>query len=123
VNARVTEPRCHEFYFAELDTLVQVRPGEEAVSIRATRATFSARRQENFIHELAAEGFIDDDYRWFSFASPFPARRVCWRVDPSWVALEPAVRAATGRFVRRLLAGAGLLWIGLMTLLFLHIIP
>jgi len=112
-------PRCHEFYFAKLDTLVQVEPSADGVTIRATRDTFSPRRKECFIRELAAEGFIDDDYRWGSLTGVNPNRRVRWLVDFSWLKISPEATAATRRFMLRLLGGAALLWLALMTAILL----
>jgi len=120
MKTQAAEPRYHEFYFANLDTLVEVEQVAGAVTIRATRDTFSARRRECFIHELAAEGFIDDDYRWFSFTDAHPFRRVCWFVDYSWLKISPELTASTRRFVLRLFGAAVLLWLALMTALFLR---
>jgi len=120
MKADAAEPRCHEFYFADLDTLVQVRSSDDFVSVHATRDTFSTHRKESFVHELAAEGFIDDEFRWFSFADPFPVRHVRWLVDLSWLAISPGLTASTRRFMLRLLGGAALLWLALMTALLLR---
>ena len=120
MKAHAIEPACHEFYFANLDTLVQVEQFDNSVTIRATRPTFSEQRKECFIHELAAEGFIDDDYRLFSFTAAQPFRRVRWLVDYSWLKINPALTAATRWFVLRLFASATLLWFALMTGAFLH---
>ena len=114
------EPRCHEFYFANLDTLVQVEQVENSVIIRATHDTFSERRKEYFIHELAAEGFIDDGYRWFSFTDAPGSRPVRWLVGCSWMKISPQVTVATRRFMLRLFCAAALLWLGLMTAAFLR---
>lgn len=114
--------RCHEFCFAQLDTLVLVEPADDAVTIRATRDTFSDRRKEYFIHELAAEGFIDDGYRWFSLADANPARTVRWRIDFSWLEIGPELRATARRFMLRTLGAAALLWLGLMTALLAGVI-
>ncbi len=112
-------PRCYEFHFPELDTLVLVEASEADVTIRATRDTFSEQRKRCFIHELAAEGFIPDDYEWRSLAGSEMSRGVRWFVDVSWLRIDPAVTAIARRFMVRLLAGGFLLWFALMAGLFL----
>ncbi len=120
MKTHAVEPRGHEFYFANLDTLVQVEQSADAVTIRATRHTFSARRKEYFIHELAAEGFIDDRYRWFTAVGDAGTLGVRWLVDISWLKISPELTAATRRFVLRSLGAATVLWLVLMTTLFLR---
>ena len=112
-------PSCYDFYFPDVDTLVRVEASPEAVTIRASRNTFSERRKRCFIHELAAEGFIPDDYEWLSLAGSEVSRGVRWLVDFSWLKITPEVTACANRFMLRLLAGAGLLWLGLMAVLLL----
>ena len=114
------ESKCYDYYFAHLDTLVRVEPVADAVIILATRDTFSVSRKESFIREIAAEGFIDETFQWFSFADGYAERRVRWLVGFSWLKIDPALTAATSRFVLRLLGGAALLWLGLMAMLFLR---
>jgi hypothetical protein len=112
-------PRSYEFYFPERDTLVLVEASPVEVTIRASRDTFSERRKRCFIHELAAEGFIPDDYEWHSLAVTATSRGAHWRVDPSWLRADEAARACARRFMVRLLAGGCLLWLGLMATLLL----
>lgn len=113
-------PCCYEFYFPDVDTLVQVETSALAVVIRASRNTFSEQRKRRFIHELAAEGFIPDDYEWLSLASSELSRGVRWLVDISWLTIDPEVTAQTRRFMMRLIAGAALLWLVMMAVLLLH---
>ena len=63
----------YEFSFPDLDTLVQVEERAGAVLVRATRDTFSSARKEYFIRELAAEGFIPDEFQWFHLTAISPA--------------------------------------------------
>jgi hypothetical protein len=109
-----------EFYFANLDTLVLVENGEHEVVIRATRNTFSESRKLAFIHELAAEGFIPESYRWFSSFTSTSWPRVRWAVEMSWLTLNPIMAACANRFMIRALLGAGLLWLAMMAMLFLR---
>ena len=113
-------PRCYEFYFPDVDSLVQVEASPGDVVIRASRNTFTEQRKRNFIHVLAAEGFIPDDYEWLSLAGSELSRGVRWLVDVSWLRIDPAVVAGANRFMLRLLAGAAALWVVLMTVLLLH---
>lgn len=111
--------RRHEFYFPNLDTQVLVDEAEDAVVIRATRATFSERRKIFFIHELAAEGFIDEAYRWFEGFGSGGFLPVRWVVDRSWVQPNTNLAARTRRCMFLLLGGAAVLWVILMGLFLL----
>jgi hypothetical protein len=116
-------PCCYEFYFQDVDTLIQVEASSASVIIRASRNTFGDQRKRRFIHGLAAEGFIPDDYEWYSLTDSGLSRGVHWRVDASWLKIDPEVTARTRRFMVRLIAGAALLWLVMMTVLFLQSRP
>ena len=120
MQAHSAPPCCYEFYFPDVDTLIQVEASPAAVVIRASRDTFSDRRKSRFIQVLAAEGFIPDDYEWFLLASSEYSRGVRWLVDYSWLQLNPEMMAGTRRFMVRLIAGAALLWLAMMTVLLLQ---
>jgi hypothetical protein len=109
--------RCYEFCFPRLDTLLQVDASPEAAVIRATRDTFSEQYKVCFIHELAAEGFIDDSYRWFSGFSQGAFLPVRWLVDRGWLKLNEDAVARTQRFILRWQAGATLLWLVMMSVI------
>ncbi len=113
-------PHSYEFAFPQLDTLVRVDEVEDLVLIRATRDTFSLARKECFVHELAAEGFIDDDYLHYSATETLPLRPVRWRVDHSWLQVDVSQAAATRRIVLRLFGAAALLWLSLMVMIFVR---
>jgi hypothetical protein len=118
---RSMSPERYEFAFPHLDTLVQVEKHLGTVLVRATRDTFSSARKEYFIRELAAEGFIPDEFQWFQLSTSFPTQRgVRWIIDFSWLKPSPEIAASTGRFMRRLLFGAGIFWVGLMLLVICH---
>src|SRR5262249_45586136 len=107
--------RCYEFCFPNLDTLVLVEENDELVVVRATRNTFSERRKIFFIRELAAEGFVSDEYRYVETISPQNYLPVRWLVDYSW--LKPAAKALAKRTRRIMIAslgGATLLWLVMM---------
>jgi hypothetical protein len=114
------DSRRFEFYFSDLDTLVQVEESDGAVVVRATRDNVSERRKHRFIHELAAEGFIPDSCRWFSLSSSESFCGVRWVVDTSWVKLSEVVTIRVRRFVLRLFLSATLLLLAIMAALILH---
>jgi hypothetical protein len=120
MQTHATPPCCYEFYFPDVDTLIRVETSSPAIIIRATRNTFGDQRKRRFIHELAAEGFIPDDCEWFSLTNSEFSRGIRWLVDVSWLKLDPAMTAKTRRFMVRLIAGAALLWLAMMTGLCLH---
>ncbi len=104
------EPRCAEFSFPRLNTLVRLEVSDESITIRATRDTFSPLRKDFFIRELAAEGFIPDQYRWSSAEEAGSSfGRVHWLVDRSWLRLNEAHIAKSRRTVFRLFSIAVLL--------------
>ena len=116
MKTNTAEPETFEFCFPKLDTLVCVENRPDEVVIRATRATFSEERKAYFIRELAAEGFIPVDYKWFGERSTFSGNPVVrWLVDCSWWKLSSTAEASTRRFMIRMLAGGALLWLLLMT--------
>ena len=88
--------------------------------IRATRNTFNEERKLAFIRELAAEGFIADYYRWWPVIGQEHDMGVRWLVDYSWLELSEQMPARMRRFMLRLLGVAALLWLVLMTALFLR---
>jgi hypothetical protein len=110
MKTSLTKPRCHEFSFPYLDALVLVEVHGDSVEIRATRNTFSEQRKISFIRELAAEGFIDDSFQWFSLAGSDSYLGVRWRVDFSWLELPKIIIARARRFMMRLLLGGFLFW-------------
>ena len=111
--------RKFEFYFHDRDTLVQVESSARTVVVRASRDTFSEQRKSSFVRELAAEGFIPDGYQWFSLAGPDSYLGVRWLVDISWLELPEIVLAQARRFMTGLLVGATLLWLAVLTPVFL----
>ena len=120
MKAYSSPSRSYEFYFPDVDTNIRVDTHPQAVIIRATRNTFTERRKRSFIHELAAEGFIPDDYEWLSLATSEFSRGVRWVIDFSWLKFDPAIFAPTNRIMWRILGGSLTLWITLMAVLILN---
>lgn len=111
---------CFKFKFPGLDTLVKVQNLAGKVVIRATRNSFSQARKISFIHELAAEGFIPDNFRWYSDETMGFA--LDWIIDRPLCVPESAIRTAD-RFMFKLLAGGAILFVLSMLFLFLRARP
>lgn len=98
-----------QFYFPDLDNIILVESHEdESVTIRASKDNCPEERKIFFIHKLAAEGFISDQYQWFS-GPPDGSNSVLWIKDYSWLKRQPVVNPKTNRFMIRLLAASGVL--------------
>jgi hypothetical protein len=110
VKTNTVGSKCYEFYFSQLDTLLQVENAGENVTVRATQPTFSPRRQEYFVRELAAEAFIPDRFRWFSYGDA----GVRWIVDRSWIKPNEAFAEEAKRRLTKMVASAGFLWLFVM---------
>jgi hypothetical protein len=92
------QPPQTEFYnrFPENFLLVENRE-DGSVLIRAAINNYSERRKALFIHELASEGFIPDEYQFRTNCeddSYFGAR---WIIDSSWLIIPPEVVAMSHR--------------------------
>lgn len=88
-----------EFYIADLDNMLLVRCGDDGtITIRCTRDNLSKRRKVSFIRELAAEGFIPDEYQWFSEPAT-GSLRVQWIKDWSWVKVPETLTGRSIKFV------------------------
>ena len=117
MHAQARPPRIYVFSFPRLDTAVEVATLNEGVVIRASRDTFSPDRKTCFLRELAAEGFIPDEY-----ASPWPGGTgpVRWIVDAEAFMPAAVQRTATHRFMLRLFVSVAGLWLALIAFLLLH---
>jgi uncharacterized pyridoxamine 5'-phosphate oxidase family protein len=106
-----------EFYFPDLDNMVLVESLEDGnVRVRFTKNNLSEKRKVFFIRELAAEGFIPDNYQWFS-GSTIGSASVTWVKDYSWVKVPAAVTRRTNRVMRLLLVASCILWLAMMRVL------
>lgn len=119
MNTSTTSSRVYDFSFPQLDTLVQVEDADGTVVIRTTRDTFSSERKARFVRELAAEGFISEEFLWLPPAVTGTSRGVRWLVDRSCYLPGPAFAARTSRFVVRLLGATTLLWVFMIVMTFL----
>jgi hypothetical protein len=99
------------------DTVLQVDVLDDAVTIRASRNTFSKRRKISFVRELVAEGFIPDEFQWSSLPETGPDYPIQWIVDRS--RFEIVEGAALSKDVAlRLFAGTALMVAVLLATLF-----
>jgi hypothetical protein len=117
MNSRAPESQCFAFSFPSLDMLVEVEASPAGVLIHASRPAFSEARKACFIRELAAEGFIDDGFRWHPPDGPGDVR---WVVNTSRFMPDAACTARARRFALRLFCSAAALWVLLMAGVLLH---
>lgn len=80
------DPLRFEFYFQDVDTSVLVQMEDGLAIVRATEDSFSERKRERFVHELALEGFIDDRFCNYRVGDP----GLLWTIDRSWVGSKQA---------------------------------
>lgn len=110
--------REFQFYFSDLDNIVLVEShADESVTVRATKNNVSDQRKVFFIRKLAAEGFIPENYEWFSGPTD-GSNGVTWMKDLSWVQKTTvAVQKKSNRFMVRLLIVACVIWITMLRVL------
>lgn len=109
--------RCYEFCFPLIDTLVRVETSPDSVVIRASRDSFTDQRKRSFIHELAAEGFIAENYEWLPLAESDYAQGVRWLIDFSWLKIDQSTLGRANRFMARFIVGVTGLWLVQMAVL------
>ena len=116
------ESRCFDFYVANLDTHVRVEESAGTVVVRVSRNTHSEGRKISFIRELAAEGFIPDEYYRHPLAGRGAFHGARWEVDHAWLLPDPALAARARRQLAKTLLVATGLWLVLMGALFLGLL-
>lgn len=99
------EPLRFEFYFQEVDTAVLVQTEQGLAVIRATEDSFSERKRERFVHELALEGFIDDRFCNYRVGDP----GLLWTIDRSWLQSDRVHGGRTSQLAGVIGACCGLL--------------
>jgi len=106
-----------EFYFSDLDNLILVECLDDGtVRIHQTRDNISEKRKVFFIRGLAAEGFIPDEYQWFSGTTD-SSTNVQWLKDLSWLKTHYPSRSQTNRTMGALLVAGCILWMAMMRIL------
>ncbi|MDB6068466.1 MAG: hypothetical protein JWR26_4674 [Pedosphaera sp.] len=110
----VKSPKQYEFSSQQPENYILVESCEDGVVIRAARKNFSNERKSMFIRELAAEGFIPDQFQWFSDPDTSGYMGITWIIDSSWLHLHAAVRRESERRFFQLIGSASLLWLLVM---------
>jgi hypothetical protein len=110
-------PNQFEFYLRELDNYLLVENTAHGVIIHASRDNCSERRKSFFLREISAEGYIPDRYQ----ADPASQARqsVEWIVDDRWKKRFARTRLGSHVMVRLLVYGT-VLWLGLITLVWVN---
>jgi len=106
-----------QFYFPDLDNIILVECHEdESLTVRASKNNVPEERKTFFIRKLAAEGFIPDEYQWFS-GSTDGSNGVLWIKDYSWLKTHQISSRPTNHIMRRCLVASCVLWIAMMRVL------
>jgi hypothetical protein len=88
--------------------LVVIERERDAVLFRAAQDNFSPRRKAFLIRQLAAEGYIPDQYEWFTEEAP--VKGLTWVTDRSLLFVGPEATRRTRRIMQGVIAGGCLLW-------------
>ena len=99
------DPLRFEFYFHDVDTAVLVQMEDGLAIIRATEDSFTDRKRERFVHELALEGFIEDRFSNYRVGDP----GLIWTIDRSWIGFDRARKERTSQLAGVVGACCGLL--------------
>ena len=111
------QPRRAEFVHRRPDNRILVENGENGVVIHATRNNFSPARKRAFVREIAAEGFIPDQFEWLVDSGIENVPGLIWIIDGSGAQAHSIVKGMATRRIVRILAASGVLWLALMLLL------
>jgi hypothetical protein len=118
MRAQKVVARDFQFYFSDLDNIILVECHEdERVTVRASKNNVPDERKIFFIRKLAAEGFIPDNYQWFS--GPMDGSNdVLWIKDYSWLEkTQQAVTRKANRIMGPILVAACILWLAMIRVL------
>jgi hypothetical protein len=107
-------PKRTEFYTRCPENFLLVENEKSGVSIRAVYDNFSSRRKIFFIKELACEGFIPDEYQWFSDPDDGGCFGLRWLIDHSWLQAGGSVAHRAEDLCLKILLGGGICWVALM---------
>ena len=106
-----------EFSTHNPPNLIVVEREGRGVLFRAAQDNFSERRKAFLIRQLAAEGYIPDQYEYY--CEEVPVSGLTWVIDRSLLVVGPRAKSHTRRFMRRLIAGGWLLLLVEIMLAFL----
>jgi hypothetical protein len=96
--------------------LIVIERAKDTVLIRAAQDNYSARRKAFLIRQLAAEGYIPDQYE--QYKEHAPVEGLTWVTDRSLLFVGSEATKRTRRIMQRVLAGGCLLWLLEITLAF-----
>jgi hypothetical protein len=95
---KLNQPRRTEFYHRSPENYLLVENQDDGrVVILAALDNYSERRKALFIRELAAEGFIPDEYQFLTNTGGDGFFGVRWTIDGSWLVVPPEVIAISHR--------------------------
>jgi hypothetical protein len=107
-----------EFSTHNPENLIIIENSGKVVIIRAAYDNFSPRRKAFLIRQLAAEGYIPDQFESYSEDEFCRLPGLIWTIDRSLLILSAeAIRHST-QFMQRLIMGSCLLWLLEMIVLF-----
>lgn len=114
-------PSQSEFYSRIPDNLLLVENEDGAVTVRAARDNFSERRKMFFIRELAAEGFIPDNFLYFTNTEGPMLLGLRWIIDGSWISIpQEILRIGASRFRALYFSGLAAELVALVLLFAIH---
>jgi hypothetical protein len=117
MRAQKVLARDFQFYFPDLDNILLVECHEdESVTVRASKDNVTDERKICFIRKLAAEGFIPDQYQWYS-GSTDGSVAVRWVKDYSWLKTHQPSKRRSNRVMARMFVAACVLWLAMMRVL------
>ena len=105
-----------EFSTHNPPNLIVIERARETALIRAAQDNFSERRKAFLIRQLAAEGYIPDQYEGFSEEAPVEG--LTWVIDRSLMFVGAEATKRTRRIMQRVIAGGCLLWLLELTVAF-----
>jgi len=105
-----------EFSTHNPPNLIVIERGRGTALIRAAQDNFSPRRKAFLIRQLAAKGYIPDQYE--GFTEDAPVGGLTWVIDRSLMFVGAEATKRTRRIMRRVIAGGCLLWLLEITLAF-----
>lgn len=118
MRAQKVLARDFQFYFPDLDNIILVECHEDGnVTVRASKNNVPDERKVFFIRKLAAEGFIPDNYQWFSGIMD-GSNGLRWIKDYSWLKKnQKAVVRKSNRAMGKMLVAACVLWVVMIRIL------
>jgi hypothetical protein len=96
--------------------LIIIESHRNQVVFRAAQDNFSERRKAFLIRQLAAEGYIPDEFE--EYTEHTRNSNLIWVIDRSLLYIGPEASRRCSRFMQRLVVGGCVLWLVEIGLLF-----